>query len=210
MINEGLADYEERNYTNSWVPLHEAAFYNSTACVQVLLDCGAPIRPRTDQGKTPLQIAEEMKSDESLVILLSYKTPPAKSSRLDWFHDEPKFDRFAAKQLIESIKDGPQNGMFVVRYSSKNLKNYALTLYNEKDFFNFEIVHLNETTFYIDDGPSFESLEHLIDHYCRIPDGFPTTLTCSINQFKDIIPTRVQSFTTFISNIKLKGKSIFV
>jgi tyrosine-protein kinase len=149
-----------------------------------------------------------MKSDESISILRSYQTSPAKSSRIDWFHDQPKFDRFAAKQLIESIKDGPKNGMFVVRYSSKNFRNYALTLYHEKEFYNFEIVRLDETTFYIDDGPYFESLEHLIDHYCRIPDGFPTTLTCSINQYKDIIPTRVQSFTTSFSNIKIKGKSI--
>jgi len=96
--------------------------------------------------------------------------------------------------------------MFIVRYSSKNLQNYALTLYNDKEVFNFEIVRLNETTFYIDDGPYFDSLEHLIDHYCRIPDGLPTTLTCSINQFKEIVQSRVQPFRTFNINKKMKGK----
>jgi tyrosine-protein kinase len=96
--------------------------------------------------------------------------------------------------------------MFVVRHSSKNLKNYALTLYNDKEVFNFEIIRLNETTFYIDDGPYFDSLEHLIDHYCRIPDGLPTTLTCSINKFKEVVKSRVQPFTTSYTNKTTIGK----
>ncbi|CAF5192067.1 unnamed protein product, partial [Rotaria magnacalcarata] len=171
LIAEGFADYEERNYTNHWVPLHEAAFHNSTACVQVLLDCGAPLRPRTDQGKTPLDLAEEVKSEESISLLRDYIVPPAESRRSDWLHDQLKFDRIAAKQLIESMQNGPRNGMFVVRHSSKNLQNYALTHYNDNEFFNYKIVHLNDITYYIDDGPCFESLDHLIDHYCRIPDG---------------------------------------
>lgn len=195
LIREGLADYEERNYTNNWVPLHEAAFYNSSGCIRILLECGAPLRPRTDQGKTPMQIAEEMKHEESLAVLRQFRTPSAKSSRLDWFHDQLKFDRIAAKTLIESVSNGPINGMFVVRYSSKNLKNYALTIYYEKELLNFEIVRLNDTTFYIDDGPFFESLEHLIDHYCRIPDGLPTTLTCSINQYQNLVQSRVQPYS---------------
>ncbi|CAF0872183.1 unnamed protein product [Rotaria sordida] len=195
LIHEGLADYEERNYINDWVPLHEAAFYNSAACIQILLDCGAPLRPRTDHGKTPLEIAEEVKSDESIIILRQYKTPPAKSCRLDWLHDQLNFDRLVAKQFLESIPNGFTNGMFLVRRSSTNLNNYALTLYYDNEFFNFEIVYLNETTFYIDDGPFFDSLEHLIDHYCRIPDGLPTTLTCSVNRSKEIIPSRIQPCT---------------
>ncbi|UJR08250.1 hypothetical protein I4U23_012523 [Adineta vaga] len=215
LIKEGLIDYEERNYKNSWVPLHEAAFHNSVDSIQVLLDCGAPLRPRTDQGKTPLQLAEEGQCTESILLLRQYKTPPAKSSRLDWFHDQLYFDRFAAKQLIESIKTDSSNGMFVVRFSSQNLKNYALTLYYEKEFYNFEIICLDETSFYIDDGPYFESLEHLIDHYCRIPDGLPTILTCSINQVKEIIPSCVQSFIKSQTNrntteISLPTKPIIV
>jgi tyrosine-protein kinase len=207
LISEGHADFEERNYTNHWVPLHEAAFHNSTACVQVLLDCGAPCRPRTDQGKTPLELAEEVKSEESISLLREYKVPPAQSRRVDWLHDQSTFDRLAAKQLIESIKNGPRNGMFVVRHSSKNAKNYALTLYNDNEFFNYEIIRLNDTTYYIDDGPYFDSLDHLIDHYCRIPDGLPTTLICSINRFGQIVNSRVQPFSLSSVNNKSKGKS---
>ncbi|CAM4756717.1 unnamed protein product [Rotaria magnacalcarata] len=104
------------------------------------------------------------------MFIFGQQLPPAESRRSDWLHDQPKFDRIAAKQLIESMQNGPRNGMFVVRHSSKNLQNYALTLYNDNEFFNYEIVHLNDITYYIDDGPYFESLDHLIDHYCRIPD----------------------------------------
>ncbi|CAF0802674.1 unnamed protein product [Rotaria sordida] len=208
LITEGFADYEERNYTNHWVPLHEAAFHNSTACVQVLLDCGAPLRPRTDQGKTPLELAEEVKSDESISLLREYKISPAESNRIDWLHNETTFDRLAAKQLIESIKTGPRNGMFVVRHSSKNLQNYALTIYNDNEFFNYEIIHLNDTTYYIDDGPYFDTLEHLIDHYCRIPDGLPTTLTCSINSIGQIINSRIQPFSLSSAINKTKNNLI--
>ena len=208
LISEGSADYEERNYTNHWVPLHEAAFQNSTACVQVLLDCGAPLRPRTDQGKTPLELAEEVKSDESIILLKEYKTPPAKSRRIDWLHDQVTFDRIAAKELIESVKNGPPNGMFVTRHSSKNPKNYALTLFHDNEFFNYEIIRLNDTTYFIDDGPYFESLEHLIDHYCRITDGLPTTLSCSLNRLGQTIHSRVQPFSSSCVNTHVtKGKS---
>ncbi|CAF4975961.1 unnamed protein product, partial [Rotaria magnacalcarata] len=73
LIAEGFADYEE-----------------------LLLDCGAPLRPRTDQGKTPLDLAEEVKSEESISLLRDYIVPPAESRRSDWLHDQPKFDRIAA------------------------------------------------------------------------------------------------------------------
>lgn len=187
--------------------MHEAAYHNSAACVQILLDCGAPLRPRTDQGKTPVELAEEVKSEDSLALLREYQVPSAQSRRIDWLHDETSFDRIAAKQLIESIKNGPRNGMFVVRRSSKNPKNYALTLFNENDFFNYEIIRLNETTFYIDDGPYFDSLEHLVDHYCRIPDGLPITLKSSINRLGQIVHTRTQltSGSTTLT-IKPRGK----
>ena len=190
-MHEGAADYEERNYTNYWVPLHEAAFYNSVACIRLLLECGAPVRPRTDQGKTPLQLAEQANSEQAIVLLREYRTPDPQSERRDWIHEASTFDRLAAKHLIESAaKERPQNGMFVVRRSSKNAKNYALTLSYEGEVFNFEILSLDERTFYIDDGPYFESLEHLIDHYCRIPDGLPTILTCSVNLLGEVIPVR--------------------
>jgi hypothetical protein len=100
--------------------------------------------------------------------------------------------------------------MFIVRYSSKSFINYALTLYNDNEFFNFEIVCINDTTYYIDDGPYFDSLEHLIDHYCRIPDGLPTTLTCSVNQLGEIVQSRVQPFIGSYRNNKTKGIDIII
>jgi hypothetical protein len=96
--------------------------------------------------------------------------------------------------------------MFVVRYSSQNIQNYALTLYNDNELFNFEIIHLNDMTYYIDDGPYFNSLEHLIDHYCRIPDGLPTILICSVNKFGEVVQSRVQPFINSHMNNKTAGK----
>lgn len=127
---------------------------------------------------------------------------------MDWLHDKLNFDRYAAKQAMESLSNGPINGMFLVRYSSTNFNNYALTLFYENEFFNFEITRLNESTFYIDDGPYFDSLEHLIDHYCRLPDGLPTTLLCSVNRSMEVVPSRVQPLSLPYSTNQSKGKSI--
>ncbi|CAF4380235.1 unnamed protein product, partial [Adineta steineri] len=76
--------------------------------------------------------------------------------------------------------------------------------YNKNEFFNFEIICLNETTFYIDDGPYFDSLEHLIDHYCRIPDGLPITLTCSVNQSGQLVSNPLQPLINSSTNNKPK------
>lgn len=181
LINEALIDIEERNYSNSWVPLHSAAFANASSCIQILLDCGAPIRPRTDQGKTPIELAEENQCHESINLLRHYRISPARSNQLDWFHDDPTFDRYAAKHLIETVPGGPSNGMFLVRYSSKSFKNFALTLFYNNEIFNFEIISIDEQTLFVEDGPYFSTLEHLIDHYCRIPDGLPTVLMYGVS-----------------------------
>ncbi|CAF0724108.1 unnamed protein product [Didymodactylos carnosus] len=205
LINEGNADFEERNYINNWVPLHEAAYHNSAACCRALLESGAPLRARTDLGKTPLEIAEEEKSDDCIQVFYDYKPLPAVSRKSDWLH-ETNLDRLTAKTLLEG--KGSKNGMFVVRRSSKNPKNYALSLYNDREFFNYEIIRLNDTTYYIDDGPFFDSLEHLIDHYCRIPDGLPTTLLSSVNRLGQIVLSRVQPLDVYAAKINMASAPV--
>jgi len=37
---------------------------------------------------------------------------------------------------------------------------------------------------YIDDGPLFDSLERLVEHYHRTKDGLITTLTCALSTSK--------------------------
>lgn len=205
LLDMGGSDIEERNFINGWVPLHESAFHNAKDCVQELLDRGASLRPRTDQGKTPLQLAEENKAHEVIKILESYKTPSAKSHREDWLHDKANFDRFAAKSLIESVPLSRRQGVFLIRPSSKALQNFALTLFHKQEFYNFEISSTDEKTFFIDDGPFFDSLEHLVDHYSRISDGLPTSLKYSIDAHGSVKSMEVQSQRTKTSEQENPG-----
>lgn len=87
--------------------------------------------------------------------------------------------------------------MFLVRQSSKNIQNaYAILsiLTKQNLFFNYEISKKNEY-FYIDDGPYFNSLEHLIEHYMRYEDGLSTKLRNpiqSINQNGHLISSTIR------------------
>ena len=176
MIFQGGADVQERCPLNGWVPLHEAASQGHLDCVKVLLALHAPLRPRTDREETPLALAE--RHSDVVHLLENYKCPRERSTRADWFHES--LDRGGAISLLERFGGG--DGLFLVRRSSQKHRSsttFVLSMAWKGTSFNYEIQNRDGFAF-IDDGPLFESLEQLVDHYWLRADGLPTRLASAV------------------------------
>ena len=74
---------------------------------------------------------------------------------------------------------GNEEGIFLVRCTQRNENILVLSMMWNSEFFNYEICikeEPHEKLFYIDDGPYFRKLPHLIDHYSKYEDGLPCAL----------------------------------
>lgn len=72
-------------------------------------------------------------------------------------------------------------------------------MYNE-EFFNYEICSKEQSSgryYFIDDGPYFRSLVHLIEHYSKYEDGLPGILTRPISPSVDIMRCSFGNNTKF-------------
>lgn len=74
----------------------------------------------------------------------------------------------------------PLASYYLVRRHSNKNDAYVLTILLEDKSFNFEIGR-EVQFFFIDDGPYLESLEHLVQHYARWPDGLPCRLQVPVS-----------------------------
>jgi tyrosine-protein kinase shark len=159
----------------------------------VLLDCGASIRSRTKQNQTPLDLAEQNNAKQSACFLRQYRVGPARSIRHDWLHEQFDFNRHTAKYTIETVNNGPCNGMFIVWTNSTMDNNCILSVYYNGNIVHFDIVYCNDRGYFIGCDPYFDTIEHLIDHYCQTSDSLPTILTCSVNCHGHVRSSRVQT-----------------
>lgn len=142
----------------------------------MLLALHAPLRPRTDREETPLALAE--RHPDVVHLLDNYKCPRERSTRADWYHES--LDRGGAISLLERFGGG--DGLFLVRRSSQKHRSnttFVLSMAWKGTSFNYEIQNRDGFVF-IDDGPLFESLEQLVDHYWLRADGLPTRLASAV------------------------------
>ena len=142
----------------------------------MLLALHAPLRPRTDREETPLGLAE--RHPDVVHLLENYKCPRERSTRSDWFHES--LDRVGAIALLERF--GGTDGLFLVRKSSQKHRSnttFVLSMAWKETSFNYEIQNRDGCVF-IDDGPLFESVEQLVDHYWLRADGLPTRLASAV------------------------------
>ena len=103
----------------------------------------------------------------------------------EFLHDS-NVTREIAKQLLEQHKS--EQGVYLVRRTRRDKNIYVLSLIWNGEFFNYEICTndiplYDQPTprmhrhYYIDDGPYFLSLGHLVEHYQKYEDGLPGSLT---------------------------------
>lgn len=172
----------ERNMSNNWVPLHEAASRDHYTCVNALLQHGLPDKPRTADNQTPLDLALEARHAKTVSILKYYMPPEPKLKQHEFLH-EAIVTREIAKYFLEMFRN--EQGVYLVRKTQRNENILVLSLMWNNEFFNYEICVKEELSlingemlkfFYIDDGPYFRSLAHLIEHYTKYEDGLPGVL----------------------------------
>jgi hypothetical protein len=69
-----------------------------------------------------------------------------------------------------------EQGIYLVRKTQRNENILVLSMMWNNEFFNYEICIRDEQQegklYYIDDGPYFRTLGHLIEHYTKYEDGF--------------------------------------
>ncbi|KAH8277965.1 hypothetical protein KR018_011088 [Drosophila ironensis] len=189
------ANVQGRNIENGYVPLHEAAKYGNLEAVKELLLGEAPPLPRTTCGEFPFDLAKEAGQTSVEEYLLNYKLPPASTTREQWYHGTQTRDEAVAKlrqHADELLVKHPQidtSGCFLVRFSeSTAASGLVLTLLSDQMVKNFRIsqAYLYQNGIklqsggpkflYIDDGPYWPSLEHLIAHFMRFSYGLPVSL----------------------------------
>ncbi|XP_033156087.1 tyrosine-protein kinase Shark [Drosophila mauritiana] len=218
------ANVQGRNIDNGYVPLHEAAKHGNLEAVQELLLAEAPPLPRTSSGEFPFDLAKEAGQTAVEEFLLNYKLPPANTTRDQWYHGTLTRDEAVAilkkhaKELLAKQPEVDTSGCFLVRYSeSPAASGLVLTLLSDQVVKNFRIsqadlyqngvkVQSGGSKFlYIDDGPYWPSVEHLIAHFMRFSYGLPVSLKYPVPpQPKPEVP----SFATIPrSSVKPKAAS---
>ncbi|KPI95017.1 Tyrosine-protein kinase HTK16 [Papilio xuthus] len=179
LITKGNANYQMRHAPTGKVPLHDAAQKGHIECVKVLLKLNAPSRPRTIAQDTPADLAKHYGHMECYQLLKNHTPDPPKTSKSQWYHGT--LNREEAVKTLEAfckqqgLLERAADGAFLVRYSERHANAYVLTMLSENAPYNF-IIRKEAQWLYIDDGPYLESLERLVEHYGRVPDGLPTRL----------------------------------
>ncbi|XP_016947272.1 tyrosine-protein kinase Shark [Drosophila biarmipes] len=189
------ANVQGRNIENGYVPLHEAAKHGNLDAVQELLLAEAPPLPRTSSGEFPFDLAKEAGQTAVEEFLLNYKLTPANTTREQWYHGTLTRDEAVAilqnyaRGLLAKEPGIDTSGCFLVRYSeSPAASGLVLTLLSDQVVKNFRISQADlyqngvklqsggSKFLYIDDGPYWPSLEHLIAHFMRFSYGLPVSL----------------------------------
>nr|BAG55512.1 protein tyrosine kinase HTK16 [Hartaetosiga gracilis] len=72
------------------------------------------------------------------------------------------------------------NGVFLIRQSSSDSGSYVLSVGYQGEALHFKIKNEGECWFSIDEGPVFEGLADLTEHFVHFPDGLPCNLTSPV------------------------------
>ncbi|XP_071521228.1 tyrosine-protein kinase HTK16 isoform X2 [Panulirus ornatus] len=187
------ADIQARATKTGAVALHEAAEYGNSCCVKILLALGAPSCPRNSKMETPLVLAKKMGHTECCNILVNHHAPVPRYELKDYYHG--RIDRHLAQECLFNAPNA-KTGHFLLRQSTRKQDIYVLTLLFKEQSFNYEISD-DGMMFFIDDGPYFDSLESLVDHYIRFMDGLPCCLVTPVQPLlplaEEDIPARFHS-----------------
>ena len=161
-----------RNQVTSWVPLHEAAWNGFIDCAKSLMNEGqAPLMPRTEKDETPFDLAEANSQTEMADFLRNMTITSPHSEATDWLY----LNQMGRQDAIDLLSLKPDDGTFLIRESQKRRNVFVLSLVHKKAFHHV-LIENRGVFYFLDPGPYFTSLMHLVDHYMRFSDGLPCKL----------------------------------
>lgn len=176
LVRKGKAELQDRSPLTGWVALHVAALKGNSDCVRVLLELGAPLHPRSAEGDTPRDLALHYGHGHIAELIDNYSGQPPKTLPRMWLHEN--LGRKEAITLFQ--KWGLVDGLFLVRLSTRDRGYYVLSVVVSAQIYHYLIQSRSDRWFYIDDGPLFETLPHVIDYYSRCADGLPVLLKMAV------------------------------
>lgn len=93
--------------------------------------------------------------------------------------DMPYFHGKLTRQETEQLLSSPSlpDGTWLMRVSTQTQGDYVLSMTMDRQVLHFQVKHQGECWYCIDDGPLFEGLDNIIQHYTTTSDGLPRTLT---------------------------------
>lgn len=100
---------------------------------------------------------------------MSFSTEPDR-----WFHG--KITRENAAHLVTAGPDGRREGLFLVRESLRMPGSFVLTMWARDQVHHFQVVGHGDGWFSVDNGPLFQGLDELVNHYKCRADGLPSQL----------------------------------
>ncbi|UJR31614.1 hypothetical protein I4U23_019097 [Adineta vaga] len=165
LITRGQADVDSRNPFNSYAPIHCAAACNNIETLTTLIAHDSPIRPLTENGETPYDLAIKRNATDCVEKLAAVRSKSAISRRSSYYHGSLTNNQM--RLILTHFKK--QNGFFFVRPSSTAQDDYAISIIWHNSLVHVKLHKKNSQSYYFEDRLHYhDSLEHAIDYFMKV------------------------------------------
>ncbi|CAF0724365.1 unnamed protein product [Adineta steineri] len=165
LVNRAQADVDARNPFNLYAPIHCAAACNNVETIATLIAHDSPLRPLTENGETPYDLAIKHNGSECIEKLAAARSKPALSRRINYYHGSLTNNQMRA--ILNHFKK--HDGFFFVRQSSSVQDDYAISIIWQNSLVHVKLHKKNSHSYYFEDRLHYhDSLEHAIDYFMKV------------------------------------------